>query len=457
MRAVDERNPVGGALVNPGAQGPAPARKLDPWREMRGATIFGVATIAVLFGTVGLWAATAPLAGAVIASGRVVVESNVRRIQHPSGGVVAEIRVKDGDHVKGGDVLVRLDETHARASLALIEIELRRFQARKARLEAERDGKPDFVLPSDLIERASDPAIVQAIEGERSLFRSRREAAEGQTSQFRERIAQSREEIRGLAAQVEAKRIQSNLIRQELEGVQKLYDQSLVAISRLTALQREASRLVGEEGSLVADTARVKGRIAETELQILQIAQDLRREVTTELRDVDGKIADLSERRIAAVDQLARTEMRAPQDGIVHQATVHTIGGVIAPAEQIMLIVPQTDGLVVEARIEPQMIDRLRVGQAVVLRFPAFDSATTPDLHGKLSQVAADASTDEKTGVSYYTARVSLEQVELDRLGGKSLMPGMPVETFIQTGMRTALAYLVKPLQDQVTRTFRYD
>lgn len=457
MRAVEERNPAGAALVSQGAQGPTPGRKLDPWREMRRATLFGVATIAVLFGTVGLWAATAPLAGAVIASGRIVVESNVRRVQHPSGGVVAEIRVKDGDHVKAGDVLVRLDETHARASLALIEIELRRFQARKARLEAERDGKPDFVLPQDLIERASDPAIVQAVEGERSLFRSRREAAEGQTSQFRERIAQSREEIRGLAAQVEAKRTQSSLIRQELEGVQKLYDQSLVAISRLTALQREASRLVGEEGSLVADTARVKGRIAETELQILQIAQDLRREVTTELRDVDGKIADLSERRIAAVDQLARTEMRAPQDGIVHQATVHTIGGVIAPAEQIMLIVPQTDGLVVEARIEPQMIDRLRVGQAVVLRFPAFDSATTPDLHGKLAQVAADAATDEKTGVSYYTARVSLEQVELARLGGKSLVPGMPVETFIQTGMRTALAYLVKPLQDQVTRTFRYD
>lgn len=457
MVAPEQRSPVGGALVGANSNVPPPERRFDPWRDMRRATFVGVATIAVLFGTVGLWAATAPLAGAVIASGRIVVESNVRRIQHPSGGVVAEIRVNDGNRVKAGDLLVRLDETHAKASLALIDLELRRFQARKARLEAERDGKPVFALPPELLERAADPAVIQALEGERSLFSSRREAADGQTAQFRERIAQSREEIRGLAAQTEAKRTQSSLIRQELEGVQKLYDQSLVAISRLTALQREASRLVGEEGSLVADTARVKGRIAETELQILQITQDLRREVTTELRDVDGKIADLSERRIAAVDQLMRTEMRAPQDGIVHQKIVHTIGGVIGPAEQIMLIVPETDGLVVEARIEPAMIDRLRLGQAVLLRFPAFDSATTPDLRGRLSQIAADATTDEKTGASYYTARVTLEQAELSRLGGKSLVPGMPVEAFIQTGMRTALAYLVKPIEDQLARSFRYD
>jgi HlyD family secretion protein len=212
--------------------------------------------------------------------------------------------------------------------------------------------------------------------------------------------------------------------------VQKLYVQSLVALSRLTALQREASRLVGEQGSLVSDTARVKGRIAEVELQIVQIDQDLHREVATELRDVDGKIADLSERRIAAVDQLARIEMRAPQDGVVHQQIVHTIGGVIGPAEQIMLIVPETDGLVVEARVEPTMIDRLRIGQGVVLRFPAFDAATTPDLHGELSRVSADASTDPQTGASYFTVRASLGRAEIGgrkgpgaRHAGRSLHP----------------------------------
>ncbi|QEL21586.1 HlyD family type I secretion periplasmic adaptor subunit [Bosea sp. F3-2] len=454
MRAVNE-NRSGGQP--PASTIAAEGRRADPRRDIRRATLFGVATIAVLLGAVGLWAATAPLSGAVIASGKVVVESNVRRVQHPSGGVVAEIRVKDGDRVKAGDVVVRLDETNAKASLALIEIELVRFQARKARLEAERDGLSVLALPQELREKADDPAVIRAVAGEERLFRTRRVAADVQRSQLRERIAQSHEEIKGLASQIEARRAQATLIEQELEGVQKLYDQNLVALSRLTSLQREASRLVGERGSLTSDTARVKGRIAEIELQIVQIDEDLRREVTTELRDVDGKIADLSERRVAARDQLDRIEMRAPQDGIVHQQTVHTIGGVIGPAEQIMLIVPETDGLVVEARVEPALIDRLRIGQAAILRFPAFDSATTPDLKGHLIHVSADASTDQQSGVSFYTARIALDRSEVDRLGGKSLLPGMPAEAFIQTGSRTALAYIVKPIEDQLARAFRYD
>ena len=449
MRAVNE-NRAGG---RPPHAEPRPA---DPRRDIRRATLFGVATIAVLFGTVGLWAATAPLSGAVITSGKVVVESNVRRVQHPSGGVVAEIRVKDGDRVKAGDVLLRLDETNAKASLALIEIELLRFQARKARLEAERDGLPEPSLGNDLRDRADDPAVMRAVAGEMRLFRTRRTAADVQRAQFRERIMQSQEEIRGLTAQIDARRAQAILIEQELAGVRTLYDKSLVALSRLTALQREASRLVGERGSLISDTARIKGKIAEIELQIVQIDEDLRREVTTELREVDGKIADLSERRIAARDQLDRIEMRAPQDGLVHQRTVHTIGGVIGPAEQVMLIVPETDVLVVEARGEPAMIDRLRVGQAAMLRFPAFDSATTPDLKGSLIHVSADSSTDQQSGASFYTARIALDRSEIDRLGGKALLPGMPADAFIQTGSRTALAYLVKPIEDQLVRTFRY-
>lgn len=451
MRAVNE-NRAGGQTGNDLAQ----PRRPDPRRDMRRATLFGVATIAVLFGTVGFWAATAPLSGAVIASGKVVVESNVRRVQHPSGGVVAAIHVKDGDRVKAGDVLVRLDETNARASLALIEIELVRFLARKARLEAERDGLAELNLAQELRDKSGDPAVMHAIAGEERLFRTRKTAADVQRSQLRERIMQSHEEIKGLAAQLEARQAQAVLIEQELAGVQKLYDQSLVALTRLTSLQREASRLVGERGSLTSDTARVRGRIAEVELQIIQIDEDLRREVLTELRDVDGKIADLSERRIAARDQLDRIEMRSPQDGIVHQQTVHTIGGVIGPAEQIMLIVPETDVLVVEARVEPALIDRLRIGQAAILRFPAFDSATTPDLKGRLIHVSADSSTDQQTGASFFTARIALDRSEVDRLGGKSLLPGMPAEAFIQTGSRTPLAYIIKPIEDQLVRTFRH-
>lgn len=448
MRAVNE-NRVG---ARPAA-GPRP----EPRREIRSATLVGLATIAVLFGTVGLWAATAPLSGAVIASGKVVVESNVRRVQHPSGGVVAAIRVRDGDRVKAGDVLLRLDETNAKASLALIEIELTRYQARKARLEAERDGAERVTVPPALRGREDDPAVAATLASETRLFMSRRAAADVQRSQLRERIAQSHEEIRGLAAQLAARQAQAVLIEQELAGVQKLYDQSLVAITRLTSLQREASRLGGEQGSLTSDTARARGRIAEIGLQIAQIDEDIRREVTTELRDIDGKIADLSERRVAARDQLDRIDIRAPQDGIVHQLAVHTIGGVIAPAEQIMLLVPEKDGLVVEARVEPTMIDRLRIGQPAMLRFPAFDSTKTPDLKGSLIHVGADASTDPQNGASFYTLRIALDRSEIERLGGKTLLPGMPVEAFVQTGSRTALAYLVKPIEDQLARAFRYD
>lgn len=430
---------------------------INPWRSLRRLSVYGTALIVVLTATVGVWAATAPLASAVIASGRVVVESNVRKIQHPTGGVVAQIRVRDGDRVKAGDVLLRLDDTNARATLALIVTELDRLRIRKARLEAERTGEQAFALPAALIARAGADDVKDAMRTETQLFRSRREASDGQILQLRERIDQSKREIEGVAAQQAAKQRQQVLIEEELAGVEKLYRQNLVAMSRLTGLQREASRLAGEDGSLTAEVARIRGRIAETELQILQVDQDLRRNVSEELRDVEGKIADLSERRVAAADLLNRVEIRAPQTGIVLQNAVHTIGGVVGPGEQIMLIVPEQDGLVVEARIDPTMIDRVKLDQDVLVRFPAFDAASTPTLHGRLQTIAADLTTDPATNTSFYTARVRLMAREIARLDGKTLVPGMPAEAFIQTGSRTAFAYLFKPIADQLARAFRYD
>lgn len=440
----------------------APASKArsvvsDPWRSLRRLTFVGTALIAVLAGTVGLWAATAPLASAVIANGRVVVESNVRKIQHPTGGVVARIYVRDGDHVKAGDLLLRLDDTNARATLALIETELHRLWIRKARLEAERSGQESFSLPPALAPLADAKDVKEAMRSETQLFRSRQDSNKGQILQLRERIDQSKREIEGVAAQLAAKARQKELTDEELGGVEKLYRQNLVAMSRLTGLQRDEARLLGEEGNLTAETARIRGRIAETQLQILQVDQDMRRNVSEESRDVEGKIADLSERRVAAADVLNRIEIRAPQAGVVLQNSVHTIGGVVGPGEQIMLIVPEQDGLVVEARIDPTMIDRVQVGQDVLVRFPAFDAATTPTLHGHLQTIGADLTTDPATNTSFYTARVRLDHGEVARLDGKALVPGMPAEAFIQTGSRTALAYLIKPIADQLTRAFRYD
>lgn len=433
------------------------AEPLDPRRDIRVAARLGVGALVVFLGTAGVWATTAPLSGAVIATGQVVVESNVRRIQHPTGGVVAEIRVEDGDHVKAGALLVRLDETTARANLGVIEVQLQQLEARKARLEAERDGRDTVDLPADLTSAEGRSEIASAVRGELTLFASRREALDGQVAQLRERIAQTREEIVGLAAQIESKKEQLRLIRQELAGVFTLYERGLSPLSRLAALQREAASLSGEQGQLVADTARARGSIAEIELQIIQLAQNRGQEVATELRDVEAKIADLAERRIAAIDQLRRTEIRAPQDGIIHQKAVHTIGGVVGAGEQMMLIIPEQDGLVVDARIDPQMIDRIAPGQAVLLRFPAFDAATTPDLAGELLRIAPDLTRDQQTGASFYVARIALAAGEGDKLAGKTLVPGMPVETYIQTGERTALAYLIKPIEDQLARAFRYD
>jgi HlyD family type I secretion membrane fusion protein len=256
-------------------------------------------------------------------------------------------------------------------------------------------------------------------------------------------------------AQAAAKRKQTALINQELEGVDRLYKQNLVPITRLTSLQREASRLDGEEGQLVASIAASKGKIAETELQIIQLVQDLKREVAAELRDSQAKIGELVERKVAAEDQLRRVDIRAPQNGFVHQLAVHTIGGVINAGEPIMLIVPQADSLVVEARIAPQDIDQVHPGQQVTLRFSAFSQRTTPEIFATVSRVSADLTREAQTNTSYYTLRVTIPDHELKKLDGKALIPGMPVEAFIQTGSRTALSYLVKPFEDQVARAFR--
>lgn len=428
----------------------------DPFRDIRRTTYIGLAMLAVGVSTVGVWAATAPLASAVIAPAQVVVDSNVRRVQHPTGGVVAEILVNDGDRVKAGDVLVRLDETMTRANLALIENQLNQFWTRRARLRAEQDGRDSFVIPKELADR-NEPAIADIIDGETSLLLRRREAIAGQQSQLRERGAQIGEEIHGLTAQIDSKREQTRLIQRELEGVRQLFEKNLIPYARLTTLEREAARLTGEEGQLIAETARAKGRIAEIELQTLQVVQDQRREIATDLRETEIKIADLSERRIAALDQLARVVLRAPQDGMVHQKSVHTVGGVITAGEQLMLIIPEKDSLVVEARVDPQMIDRLRLGQSAKLRFPAFDTAITPDLDGRLTRVAADLTKDQQSGISYYVARIALDDGELAKLGGKALVPGMPVEAYIQNGSRTAFAYLRKPLEDQLARAFRHN
>ncbi|MCP4619761.1 MAG: HlyD family type I secretion periplasmic adaptor subunit [Bradyrhizobium sp.] len=403
---------------------------------------------------VGGSAALMPLAGAVVVPGNLVVQSNVKAIQHPTGGVVAEIPVRNGMRVKAGDLLLRLDATQAQASLQMITKQLDEFRARSARLIAERDGlaRPD--LHEELAPRIGESAVKNLLAAESTLFQARATARESQKGLLRNRIAQLNEEIAGLDAQVGSKAKQLELIAGELAGVQDLYDKHLVPLPRLTALQRESARIEGERGQLISAIAETKAKISEAQLQTVRVDQDFRTDVVKELGEVKGKEAELVERGVAARDLLDRIEMRAPVSGLVHQLNVHTIGGVIRGGDTIMEVVPDADDLQIEARLQPTDIDQVRVGQKAFTRFPAFNQRVTPEVAGVVSFVSADISRDAQTNGGYFTVRVTLPDEERRRLAGLQLVSGMPAEVFMQTGSRTMLSYLFKPITDQLQRAF---
>jgi HlyD family secretion protein len=417
--------------------------------------LVGLSVVILLAGGLGGWASTAQISGALIAPGSIVVESNVKKVQHPTGGVVGEVRAHDGDLVKAGDIVVRLDDTVTKASLAIVTKNLDGLWARAARLEAEQRGLDKITFPPMLTDRASDPEVKAVMASEAKLFEVRVNGRTGQKAQLRERIVQLNEEIAGLSAQEKAKDQEIELVQKELAGVSDLYDKHLVQLSRLTTLQRDAARLSGERAQYIASRAQAKGKITETELQIIQVDKDVVSDVSKDLRETNDKIGEFVERKVTAEDQLRRVDIRAPQDGMVLQSSVHTVGGVITAGDAIMLIVPQADDLQVEAKVAPQDIDKLQVGQKTLLRLSAFNQRTTPELNGVVTRVSPDTTTDQRTGQSTYTIRVSMPAAEIARLGDVKLIPGMPVEAFVQTGDRTLLSYLIKPLNDQLMRAFR--
>jgi HlyD family secretion protein len=418
-------------------------------------SLLGLSSAFFLVGGLGGWAAVTELSGAVVAPGSIVVDSHVKKVQHPTGGVVGEILARDGDRVRAGDVVIRLDETLARANLAMVSKSLDELAARQSRLEAERDGLERIGFPFGLKSRLHEPELASLIQGEIHVFEDRRVARAGQKAQLKERIAQLQEQIDGLKLQASAKADEIQLIQDELTGVEQLWRKNLVPITRVTALKREETRLRGERGQLISNIAQAKGRISETELQIIQIDQDLRSEVSKELREVQAKAAELVERKVSAEDQLKRIDIRSPQDGVVHQSIVHTVGGVINAGEPLMLVVPEADELSIEVKVSPQDIDQLQPGLDTVLRLSAFNQRTTPELKGKVSLIAADLVTDQRSGVQYYPVRVAFADGERNKLGALKLVPGMPVEGLIQTGYRTVFSYLTKPVADNMAKAFR--
>ncbi len=424
-------------------------------RHITAVTILGLALVV----GIGGWAMTTELSSAIVASGTVVVENNVKKIQHLTGGIVEEVLVKEGDTVKAGQILLKLDGTTVRANLSIVQNTLAQLYARRARLLAEQLGSNDFAIPEDLsqlISGTSTPGEVLE-QSERKLFISRKNALVGMKSQLASRKSQLVDETKGLTVQLTAIEDALKLIGEELSGLDKLYGKGLVSMQRLTELKRDRAQLEGDRGARLAARAQAAGKSSEIDLQILQLDEDRRTEIAKELTDVEGKIAEYEDRRVAAMDQLKRIDIRAPLDGRIYQLAVHTVNGVINPGEVLMLVVPGADGLTVEAKIATHDIDQIRLGQSVEVRFSAFNQRTTPIVEAEVVTIAPDLVTDQRTGMTYYPLRIRPKPESLTGLKGLTLYPGMPAEVFIKIADRTVISYLAKPLTEQIQHTFRED
>ncbi|MEM9633453.1 MAG: HlyD family type I secretion periplasmic adaptor subunit [Pseudomonadota bacterium] len=419
-------------------------------KTVRNHLLFALFVAIFVVGGIGGWATFTEISGAVVSSGTVVVETNIKQVQHREGGIVRQIKVKNGDIVEAGELLISLDDTVTRANLAVITKQLTEMTAQERRLEAERDDIRTIEWPN-----AEQRELTDIERGQQLLLQARQNSKDGRKNQLEEQIRQFNKQILGLEAQVTAKVSEIELINEELSDLDGLLNKQLVSKSRVTSLRREKARLEGEYGDLIAQIARTNEAISERRIQILQIEESYRAEVLEQLQEVRSRIAQLEEQKIAAEDELTRVDILAPQNGYIHQLSVHTIGGVVAPGETVMQIVPREDQLIVEAQVRPVDIDQMAPGQQARVRFPSFDQRTTPELSAELLTVSADLTQDERTGTSYYVARLVIDEDELDKLGTQTLVPGMPVETFLTTGDRTVLSYLVKPITDQVAHALR--
>lgn len=426
-----------------------------PW-SVRMPVMVGLVTLAVLVGGFGYWSVSSTLAGAIVASGTVEVDRNRQVIQHPDGGVVSEIAVDEGDTVAAGDVLIRLDPTLLQSEFNVVAGQLYEIMARKARLEAERDGAAQITLPSELSDAvATDLAVGDMIAGQQRLFEARRDSVARETDQLERRKDQIRNQIEGVTAQYTALEQQLALIGQELASQQELLDKGLAQASRVLSLQREEARLRGTMGELVATRAENEGRITEIEIEILKLGTQRREDAITRIRDLQFNEAELTEKRVSLAERLSRLDIRAPLEGIVLGLSVFAERAVIRPAEPVLYLVPQDSPLVITGQVQPQDIDEVFIGQPVTLRLPAFDTKTTPDLFGHVVLVSADAFVDDPTGATYYRVEIVMNEGELDKLDGLTLVPGMPVDSYIRTADRTPLAYLVQPFTDYFTKAFR--
>tara|TARA_R110002051_G_scaffold99444_1_gene169892 strand:+ start:4045 stop:5352 length:1308 start_codon:yes stop_codon:yes gene_type:complete len=416
----------------------------------------GFAALVILVGVFGFWSINARIAGAVIASGVIQLENNRQVVQHPQGGVVGEILAKDGDTVTAGNVVMRLDDTLLRSELAIVEGQLLEIGARKARLEAERDGMESMQVSDDLIVAALQSDEAQnMIDGQQRLFEARLESLLRESDQIAEQIAQGQNQVDGTTAQLAAFKTQESLVQKELQDSQTLLEKGLTQATRVSVLQREQARLLGEIGSLTATIAQLRGQIAALDIQQLKLTTARREEANTILSDLQYREIELTERRLSLHETLSRMEIRSPVSGVIYGSKIFALQAVVSPADPIMYVIPQDQPLVISARINAIDIDQVYVGQDAALRFSAFEQRHTPEIAGQVARISADVFTDETTGQSFYQAELFPNDGELVKLGEQKLLPGMPVDTFIRTAERSPLSYLAKPLTDYFVKAFR--
>lgn len=424
-------------------------------RAIRRYMLLAGVTIGVLVVGAGGWAATMNISSAVIGSGIVGVEGNTKKIQHGRGGIVREIRVGNGVTVRVGDILLRLDGVEASTSLSATSREMEQLDAKRLRLIAERDGGMELIDPMQLMTRLSDTQFIADLKSETSLFEARREQIEAKTAQLKEQIAQVEQQRDGTRQKLAANAEETAWSSQQAQRLDNLAKNGLVQFSRLADSKRIVAQLSGERSQLLSDEATAEKRIAEIKLQIAQLQKDRRAEVLTELVDTEGRLAKLNQQRLALEDQIAHLDIRAPVDGIVHQLATHTIGGFLSPGETAMNLVPTSGMLTIEMRIKPTDVDQVSIGQAARLRFSAFNQRNTPEIEGRVENLSPDVSVNEQTGETWYSARIAIPAQERAKLGDLALIPGMPVEAYIKSEPRTALAYLMKPISDQMERAMR--
>lgn len=421
--------------------------------SLRRYQIIGYSSIVVVLGVLGAWSMLTQLNSAVIAPATVVAETNSKKLQHMEGGIVRKILVKDGDRVEVGQELVVLDDTDTKAELGIVNSLLAENIAKRARLEAQRDNAAVIEFPPEL--DTANAEVARIMQGQKRLFESRLAAINGKMEQLNQQVDQITEQVSGLEAQIIAKDRQIALIKDELVDLKTLQQKGLVANARILAMEREQANLEGSRGELVASKASAAAKIGEVKLQILQISEEDRAQSLADLREAEGKIAEYRERKHAAAARLGRMSIKAPITGDIYQVAVHTIGGVISPAEVLMLIVPEADDLILQAQVPPQSRDRIELGQKANVRFPAFNARLTPEIGAEVTQISADTSRVDQNSPPFYLVRLRIPAAELAKLEGKKLKAGMPAETFIQTEAQTPLTYLLKPLMDQIAHTFR--